>query len=211
MVLWVLSGIGLLLICIIFTNREECTDEASVSAYSQVTSNIHFETNENAILLKVTLLMATTLKPLNYTVVPYHTSELPIVKCGHPFVADMVIKSGPSGTQTDTLDESSSSITMVSQGNAVAMVVEVKKLVPASIEWAKSEDVLELLIYCRYILELNKQSTVIGILTDINNWHCIYLRRCDLLMEICKYVSFSTKEETKIIGTLPKLLSNNLW
>ena len=155
--------------------------------------------------------MATTLKPLNCNVVPYHTLELPIVKCGHPFVADMVIKSGPSGTQADTLDESPSSITMVSQGNAVVMVVEVKKLVSASFERAKSDDVLELLIYCHYILDLNKQSTVIGILTDINNWHCIYLRRSDLLMKICKYVSLNTKEETKIIGTLPKLLSNILW
>ena len=170
---------------------------------------MYFEANENAVLLKVTLLMAMALKPLNCKVVPYHALELPVNKRGNPFVVDMLVTepSEPSDTQAD---EPSSSVTMVSQEDAVVMVVEVKKSVSVLFQRAEPDDVIELLIYSRYILDLKKQNSIIGILTDSNTWHCIWLTRTDnLSMEVRKYMSFETKEESKIIGTLPKLLSEN--
>lgn len=39
-------------------------------------------------------------------------------------------------------------------------------------------DVIELLIYCHYILGL-KQACVIGVLTDGANWHGIYMKKAD--------------------------------
>ena len=76
--------------------------------------------------------------------------------------------SEPSDTQADTLDEPLSSVTMVSQEDAVVMVIEVKKSVSVMFQRAEPNDVIELLIYSRYILDLKKQNSVIGILTDSN-------------------------------------------
>ena len=100
---------------------------------------------------------------------------------------------------------------MVLQDDTVVMVIVVKESVSVSFDSAEPDDVIELLIYSCYILDLKKQNSVIGILTDSNTWHCSYLRRTnDLSMEVCKYICFESKEESKLIGTLPKLLSDHL-
>ena len=51
-----------------------------------IVSNIIFERTENAVLLKITLMLAAALKPLGCTVVPYHVLELPSKKPGDPYV-----------------------------------------------------------------------------------------------------------------------------
>lgn len=99
------------------------------------------------------------------------------------------------------------SVTTVSQNSLVVMVIECKKTVSAALIMLESNDVIELFIYCRYILDIKQQSSVIGILTDGINWHCFYLKRDKILMDIFKYVSFQSKEEDKIIVSLPKLVS----
>ena len=40
-------------------------------------------------------------------------------------------------------------------------------------ELINASDILEILIYCCYVLKLNEISTVLGVLTDGTNWHCL--------------------------------------
>ena len=65
-------------------------------------------------------------------------------------------------------------------------------------------EVIEMLIYCRYILDIREQTNVTGILTDSINWHCFYLEKNEQLMSIS---TFSSKNDSEIIATLPKLIS----
>ena len=54
-----------------------------------IVSNIIFKSSENAVLLKITLMLAAA---LGCTVAPYHILELPSKKPMHPYVSDVVIK-----------------------------------------------------------------------------------------------------------------------
>lgn len=61
------------------------------------------------------------------------------------------------------------------------------------------DDVIELLIYCHYILGLYNQTCVIGSLTDGANLHGIYIKKDDGTMKISKYLYFRDPSESQFL------------
>ena len=157
-------------------------------------------------------MLAAALKPLGCTVVPYLVLKLPSKKPGHPYVSDVVIKGqleceseSSSGSVSDT--QSAALITTVANKELIVMVIECKKTVSALLVMIEPNEVIEMLIYCRYLLEIREQTNIMGILTDSINWHCFYLQKSEQLMSISKYLTFSSKKDSEIIVTLPQLIS----
>ena len=157
-------------------------------------------------------MLAAALKPLGCTVVPYHVLELPSKKPGHPYVSDVVIKGqleceseSSSGSGSDT--QSAALITTVANKESIVMVIECKKTVSASLVMIEPNEVIEMFIYCRYLLEIREQTNITGVLTDSINWHCFYLQKSEQLMSISKYLTFSSKKDSEVIATLPQLIS----
>ena len=180
-------------------------------------SNICFEGTESARLLKVTLMMATSLRFKQCKIVPYHILELPEKRPGHPLIADMIIKgsqSAESSSVGSSVSESAAAeqpiITTISHNECVIMIIECKKIVSPSVALVNSDDLMEMIIYCRYIIDIRQeQGIVIGILTDGISWHCFYFHNQDNhLLKIVKYMTFQSKEGAKIIATLPQLLQD---
>ena len=192
--------------------------------YCATVRNIKFEPNENAVLLKITLMIAISLNGCE--VVPFHSLELETQKKGHPYVVDMIVESrgdlsrpsasfqDETSSQDDTsfqgqnLSEQHSSFTMVSQNNSLLMVIEVKKTISVSFAANDPANVIEMLIYSLYLLSMRKQSSsILGILTDGLTWHCLSLQHSDNNhMKLLKYCCISDKNEELIIGTIPHLL-----
>ena len=65
-------------------------------------------------------------------------------------------------------------------------------------------ELIELFIYCRYLLETTKQTNITGILTGAINWHCFYLQKREQLMTVLNFLS---KKDEEIIAKLPKLIT----
>ena len=151
--------------------------------------------------MKVTLLMAVALRTKDCTIVPYCALELPMKKSGHPYMTDMLVTKIPDTTSSDE-----GSIAAVLKNETILMIIECKKAVSLSFLMIDHSDVIEMLIYCQYLLEIYKQAEITGIMTDSINWHCIYIKKGDPYMKIYKYVCFGSKKEEQIIGMLPKLL-----
>ena len=85
------------------------------------------------------------------------------------------------------------------------MVVEIKKSVPVDLMMSNPSDILEILIYCRYLMKINGTSAVLGVLTDGANWNCLSFECCgnDDSIHISKYSHFTS---TLLLRTFPKLL-----
>lgn len=147
--------------------------------------------------------MAVALKPFSCKIVPYHALELKTKKVGHPYEVDMLVKRKMESDEQMELEES---ITTVQRNEKIVMIVEVKKSVSASFSMNEPNNVIELLIYCHYLTRLNKQTSIIGILTDGVNWHGLHMEKDDEVMKIVNYLYFTTTEEIKVIGTLPKFI-----
>ena len=72
---------------------------------------------------------------------------------------------------------------------------------------SEHSNVIEMLIYCRYLLTLHKQTSLVGVLTDGFNWHCMSLILTDNeYMKVAKCYNFTNTDELTIIGTIPALL-----
>ena len=88
-------------------------------------------------------------------------------------------------------------IATISYNEDVIMVIEFKKFVSPSVKLVVTNDLMEMIIYCRYIIDIRnskqerQQETIIGVLTDGISWHCFYLKDCDnqeLLLLIVFYL-----------------------
>ena len=154
-------------------------------------------------------MISASLKSNNYEVKPFHSLELPTnaKKVGHPYVVDMVISDSESSDNSTTLDEQSS-VATVHKGRSLFMVIEVKKAVPAKFSMNEPTNVIEMLIYCKYLMTLyDHQTPLIGILTDGFSWHCMKLKPSDNgCMGVLKYHNFTSTDELIVIGTIPGLL-----
>ena len=127
-------------------------------------------------------------------------------------ISDLIIKGESDSADCESIcesveAESSPPVTTVSRLDLILMLIECKKTVSASLVMLEANDLIEMLIYCRYILDITNQKSIIGILTDCINWHCFYIKRNEKLMEIYKYVTFSSKDDYQIITTVTKLIS----
>ena len=58
------------------------------------------------------------------------------------------------------------------------MVVDIKKSVPMGFMMTNTSKILEILIYCHYLLKIKGTSTVLIVLTDGANWHYLSLECC---------------------------------
>ena len=112
-------------------------------------------------------------------------------------------------TEEQSSEDDGNPMVIVKEKKYVKMIVEIKKLVGNRMLSLEPPDLLELFIYCHYILRRGKQDTLQGVLTDGLNWHCFDLRLRDgsVLMDLTRYTSVSCKSEREVIGTLPLLLS----
>ena len=154
-------------------------------------------------------MMSAALKSNGCEVIPFHVLELPTKKVGHPYVADVVISESESSGDNSTIsdDALSASVVTVHRDRSLIMVIEVKKSISAKFFMSEPSDVIELLIYCKYLLTLHKQKSVLSVLTDGFSWHCMSLKLADNgCMRILKYCNFTSTDELLIIGTIPALL-----
>lgn len=113
------------------------------------------------------------------------------------------------------------------------MVVDIKKSVPMDFMMPNTSKILEILIYYHYLLKIKGTSTVLSVLTDGANWHCLSLECCrnddrrvdresfnkirphaqnhqryikTSVTHISKYSHFTSTLSLKFIGTIPKVL-----
>ena len=122
--------------------------------HSNIVCNISFQSTENAVLLKITLVLTTALKPFKCMVVPYHVLELPPKK-GHPYVSDVIIQGDFNAADCESVCESTcesvesqlATVMTVSSQDRVVMIIECKKTVSAS--WVMLEP--NELIECSFI------------------------------------------------------------
>ena len=66
-----------------------------------------------------------------------------------------------SGSVNDT--QSAAIITTVASKESIVIVIECKKTVSASLVMIEPNEVIEMLIYCRYLLEVREQTNIMGI------------------------------------------------
>ena len=127
-------------------------------------------------------MMAAELKNLSCEIIPYYCVEIP-KKPGHPYMTDIIIETSTSAsndmpTLSDTPVEvipavsTESNFATVHQSNEVVMVVEIKKSLSVEFKMINPSDIMEILVYCRYILKLHGISTILGVIMYGANWHC---------------------------------------
>ena len=66
--------------------------------------------------------------------------------------------------------EDTSRFTVLKDGKLI-MIVEVKKTVNTNLVFIDAQDVIELLVYCQYLMRLHGLSEILGTLTDGRVWH----------------------------------------
>ena len=76
-------------------------------------------------------------------------------------------------------------IATISYNKDVIRAIEFKKFVSPSVKLVVTNNLMEMIIYCHYIIDIRnskqerQQETIIGVLTDGISWHCFYLKDCD--------------------------------
>jgi len=95
------------------------------------------------------------------------------------------------------------SVTALGDEELIKVVIEVKKVVAADLMMVDNASMMEMMMYCYYILKLNQQDEVLGILMDGCSWHCFNLRIHPETnkMNSHQYKHFSTNEEIKVVGS----------
>ena len=91
----------------------------------------------------------------------------------------------------------------------VVMIIEMKMQVARQIHNVSIKDLLELLIYCRYIMEDDKLSEMCCVLCDVNTWHCLKVKANDSgKLQILQYTCYEAKNEEDLLGFLPSLVDS---
>ena len=83
------------------------------------------------------------------------------------------------------------------------MVIEVKKTVNMFIE---PHDVLELMVYCQYLMRLRDEEVILGSLTDGRVWHTIKFGMEEDMLMVMKYGNVIAKDDMEVIVSVPNLL-----
>ena len=78
-----------------------------------------------------------------------------------------------TASQQSTDESSSSGTVIIYQSNTPAMIIEVKTVVSIESEIVKSQDCIEMLIYCLYITRLFNIDGVLGCVTNGKAWHVL--------------------------------------
>ena len=92
------------------------------------------------------------------------------------------------------------------------MVIEVKSSVNIVLCKVNPQYVIELLVYCQYIMRLYKLTAILGSLTDGLVWHTMKIgldsELCSLL--ITKYTVIYSTDKSKIVGAISPNFSNSI-
>ena len=99
-------------------------------------------------------------------VVPFHDLQIPVKKKGPSYQVDFLIKhkgdvAGGQANDDENVDKPPN-ITTILNKDQVVMVIEIKQAVAANFLYIESCDVLELIIYCSYMMRLNNLNDVLG-------------------------------------------------
>ena len=159
--------------------------------------------NEGSVMVHVALLLFLSLRGIKEVkIIPSFPIEIPEKKKGPPYQTDFLIKSDHSYSGVDfvLLKENI-------HDNIPIMLIEVKSSVNIDLCKVNPQYVIELLVYCQYIMRLYKLTAILGSLTDGLVWHTMKIgldsELCSLL--ITKYTVIYSTDKSKIVGAIPKL------
>ena len=69
------------------------------------------------------------------------------------------------------------------------------------------KDLLELMVYLKYIMEEDDVSEICGALSDTKTWHFLKIKATNGKLKVVKYAQFDVKEEIDLLGLLPAVLT----
>ena len=87
------------------------------------------------------------------------------------------------------------------------MVIEMKMEVASQFCNVKVKDLLELLVYLKYVMEDDDLDEICGALSDTKTWHFLKVKATNGKLEVLKYTQFDVKEEVDLLGLLPAVLT----
>lgn len=152
-----------------------------------------------ALLPILTTVIPVCLGPRGYMAVPCYVAKENIKRRGPPYHTDIAVRKME--------DEGSSFVRVSHSSMKVVMVIEMKIEVASHFRNVDFKDLLELLVYLKYIMEEDNIDEVCGVLCDIKNWHFLKIKATDRKLEVLKYTQFDVKEEVDLLGLLPAVLT----
>ena len=86
------------------------------------------------------------------------------------------------------------------------MIIEMKVEVPSQLRNVNIKDMLELLVYVKYVMDDDKLSKMCGVLSDTNTWHCLKVRANESgKLQVLKYIYYEAEREEDLLGFLPSV------
>ena len=144
----------------------------------------------------------------NISICPSLDLDIPIKKKGPAYNSDFVIfKTTPQPT-SNACDAGGSVGLVVYQSSRPIIVVEVKATVGCDLYKIPPHFVMEMLVYCIYIMKMKNTNVILGCVTDGKAWHAMKLKLMDdgeLLIN--EYMKFASTEDRVIMNSIPGLLT----
>ena len=114
--------------------------------------------NELSLTAKLTSLQAIYIQDTGYYITPFYNLQVPEGRKGHRYMSDFLVYN---------------SALAVSKKQQLVMLLEVKKQISSDICMIDHSNIIEMLLYVRYLISLNCLNALIGGLTDGHNAHCV--------------------------------------
>ena len=131
--------------------------------------------------------------------VPCYVTKEHIKRPGPSYHTDIVVRK---------MEDIGSSFVRVPHHSAqVVMVIEMKMEVASQFCNVKVKDLLELLVYLKYVMEDDDLDEICGALSDTKTWHLLKVKATNGKLEVLKYTQFDVKEEVDLLGLLPAVLT----
>ena len=104
-------------------------------------------------------------------------------------------------------DMGSSFVRVSHHSSKVIMLIEMKTEVASHFRNVELKDLLELLVYLKYIMEDDNIKEICEALSDTKNWHFLKIKATNRKLEVVNYAQFDVKEEIDLLGLLPAVLT----
>ena len=134
----------------------------------------------------------------SFKMIPFFSVDIPFKKKGPAYQTDYIL--------TNTEIEDIPKYKLI-RGGKLVMVIEIKKTVNTNFTSIEPHDVLELMVYCQYLMRLYDEEMILGSLTDGRVWHTIKFGMEEDMLMIMKYGNIIAKDDMEVIGSVPNLLT----
>ena len=172
--------------------------ELACSSYTSMFSFFEFQRNENSVSLRIAMLLYLAFLNASFKLIPFFSVDIPFKKKGPAYQTDYIL--------TNTEIEDIPKYKLI-RGGKLVMVIEIKKTVNTNFTSIEPHDVLELMVYCQYLMRLYDKEMILGSLTDGRVWHTIKFGMEEDMLMIMKYGNIIAKDDMEVIGSVPNLLT----